>query len=114
MYIIQSNRNLPQFNHYSKQYFNKKANNRPSKYNHEDSRERLAKQRDEQILAENEQDFERLRRQINANTKNKVSQVLETAKQGDHHMFDKLIDEIEERAQEQQKQLIYKNLHEAD
>ena len=53
------------------------------------------KQRDEQDQADHELEFERLRRQINMNTKNKVSQVLETAKQGDPHMFDKLIDEIE-------------------
>ena len=100
MYIIQSNRNLPQFSHYSQQYFNRKPNNKASKYNVENSQERLANLRNEQDLLDEEREFERLRRQINANTKSKVGEILATAKEGDPHMFDKLVDEIEERAVE--------------
>ena len=100
MYIIQSNRNLPQFSHYSQKYFNEKSGSKPSKYNIQNSRERLSNLRDEQQIKEEDREFERLRRQINANTKNKVTEILDTAKEGDHQIFDKLIDEIEDRALE--------------
>ena len=47
MYIIQSNRNLPQFGNYSQKYFNEKSGGKPSKYNIQNSRERLSNLRDE-------------------------------------------------------------------
>ena len=73
------------------------------RYNFQNSRERLSNLRDEQQIVEDDKEFERLRRQINVNTKNKVTEILDTAKEGDHKIFDKLIDEIEDKALEQQK-----------
>ena len=111
MYIIQSNRNLPQFGNYSQKYFNEKLGSKPSKYNIQNSRERLSNLRDEQQINEDDKEFERLRRQINVNTKNKVTEILNTAKEGDHKIFDKLIDEIEDKALEQQKKFHLKSLN---
>ena len=76
-----------------------------SKYNRIDSQGEGAVNIGETYDTAEEHEFERLRLEINVNTKNKVSQVFNAAKEGDQVEFYKLVDEIEEKAEEQKNQL---------